>query len=281
MKLYDNAYRERIIIGILWRMMLHENQESPILPAEPIATSIEPVSRIGKKQAWRSLRWPLIFLGVIWALHFFSLKEMNGPSWGIHPRQWAGLTGILTAPFIHADYDHLISNSLPLLVVGTVLFHFYRAIAWQVISMIWLLTGFWVWLLARPSTHIGASGLIYGGVIFLFFSGIFRKDMRLMAISFLVVFLYGSLAWGILPLIPDQSWESHLFGSIAGLFSAIYFRKEGPQRKKFQWELEEEQEKSNPVTDDDLAGNLTEEPEQKIVVQYDYRPAEKNSQKGK
>ena len=231
MKLYDNAYRERIIIGILWRMMLHENQESPILPAEPIATSIEPVSRIGKKQAWRSLRWPLIFLGVIWALHFFSLKEMNGPSWGIHPRQWAGLIGILTAPFIHADYDHLISNSLPLLVVGTVLFHFYRAIAWQVISMIWLLTGFWVWLLARPSTHIGASGLIYGGVIFLFFSGIFRK--------------------------------------------------EGPQRKKFQWELEEEQEKSNPVTDDDLAGNLTEEPEQKIVVQYDYRPAEKDSQKGK
>ncbi len=106
--------------------------------------------------------------------------------------------------------------------------------------MIWLFTGFWVWLAARDSSHIGASGLIYGFVCFLFFSGLLRKDTRLMAVSFLVTFLYGSMVWGILPVDQSISWESHLFGSIAGIFCAIYYRAEGPQRTKAQWEIDEE-----------------------------------------
>jgi membrane associated rhomboid family serine protease len=98
--------------------------------------------------------------------------------------------------------------------------------------MVWLFTGFWVWLIARPEPHIGASGLIYGFVCFLFFSGLFRKNRNLLAISMLVTFLYGSLAWGILPINPTISWESHLMGSLSGIFAAIYFRKEGPQSTK-------------------------------------------------
>lgn len=109
--------------------------------------------------------------------------------------------------------------------------------------MIWLFTGFWVWLAARKEAHIGASGLIYGLVCFLFLSGILRKDTRLLAVSLLVTFLYGSLVWGILPVDQSISWESHLFGSIAGFFCAIYYRKLGPQRPKAQWEIEEEMEK--------------------------------------
>ena len=159
---------------------------------------------------------------------------------GIRPRQLEGLAGIITAPLIHADkYDHLLSNTLPLLIVGTGLIYFYREIAFRVIALIYLFTGFWVWIAGRPYSHIGASGLVYGFVCFLFFSGIFRRDRRLLAISMLVTFLYGSLVWGILPVDQSISWESHLFGSIAGILCAIYFRKEGPQAPVHIWEEEE------------------------------------------
>ena len=108
--------------------------------------------------------------------------------------------------------------------------------------MIWLFTGFWVWLAARDSAHIGASGIIYGLVCFLFFSGILRKDKRLLSVSMLVTFLYGSMVWGILPIDQTVSWESHLFGSIAGIFCAVYYRKLGPEQPKPQWEIDEENE---------------------------------------
>lgn len=130
--------------------------------------------------------------------------------------------------------------------------------------MIWLFTGFWVWLAARKEAHIGASGLIYGLVCFLFLSGILRKDTRLLAVSLLVTFLYGSLVWGILPVDQSISWESHLFGSIAGFFCAIYYRKLGPQRPKAQWEIEEEMEKmiqeqtGTDSTDETMAFNQNE-----------------------
>jgi len=165
---------------------------------------------------------------------------------GVIPRRIYGIPGIITAPFIHAGYDHLLSNSLPLLIVGTGLIYFYRQIAFRVTAMIWIFTGFWVWLSARQESHIGASGLIYGFVCFLFFSGVLRKDTRLMAVSMLVTFLYGSMVWGMLPIDQSISWESHLFGSVAGIFCAVYYRKLGPQRPKAQWEIDEELEKNNP-----------------------------------
>jgi membrane associated rhomboid family serine protease len=260
-----------------------ENQEVNNPTAEkhqPVST--EPAHPLTvKMQFWRSVRWPLIFLVLLWLIRFFSIDTFfNGMNGGIQPRRLEGLYGIFFAPFIHADYDHLFSNSLPVLIIGSGLFYFYRSIAWQVISLLWLLTGFWVWLMARPTSHIGCSGLIYGGVIFLFFSGIFRKDVRLMAISFLVVFLYGSLAWGILPLVPGQSWESHLAGSIAGLFCAIYYRQEGPQRRKFQWEIDEELEKLHSETTSAEEIDDSTNSENKIVVHYDYKPSDNSSQKG-
>ncbi|MCX6291440.1 MAG: rhomboid family intramembrane serine protease [Bacteroidetes bacterium] len=164
---------------------------------------------------------------------------------GILPRQAEGLIGIITAPFIHANYDHLLSNTLPLLVVGSGLIYFYREIAFRMISLIWLFTGFWVWIAARPDSHIGASGLIYGFVVFLFFSGIFRKDRRLLSISLLVTFLYGGMVWGILPVDQTISWESHLFGSLAGILCAVYFRKEGPQAVVHVWEEDDAIETGN------------------------------------
>ena len=135
--------------------------------------------------------------------------------------------------------------------------------------MIWLFTGFWVWLGARSEAHIGASGLIYGLVCFLFLSGILRKDTRLLAVSLLVTFLYGSLVWGILPVNQGISWESHLFGSVAGLFCAVYYRHEGPQRQKSQWEIDEENEAK--AAELNPSSEITSLPED-LTINYHFVP---------
>jgi hypothetical protein len=152
--------------------------------------------------------------------------------------------------------------------------YFYKEIALGVIGLVWFFTGFWVWLAARQDAHIGASGLIYGLVCFLFFSGLLRKDTRLLAVSLLVTFLYGSMVWGILPVDQTISWESHLLGSVSGIFCAVYFRKLGPQRPKAQWELEEEMEKQFPSDEnesiqDDSQGIPISDSE--IKIHYDYK----------
>jgi membrane associated rhomboid family serine protease len=141
--------------------------------------------------------------------------------------------------------------------------------------MIWLFTNFWVWLAARPDPHIGASGLIYGFVCFLFFSGVIRRNKSLLAISMLVTFLYGSMVWGILPVSQSISWESHLFGSVAGIFAAIYFRKEGPQRVVKVWE--EETEPTGPeywMTDEQRKKFPPPPPTEQPVITYTYKERE-------
>ena len=189
----------------------------------------------------RSVIPPLLFVAILWGIKFLEeYFKISLVFLGIRPLTAEGLIGIFTAPFIHAGYDHLLSNTLPLLVVGTGIFYFYKEIASRVIALIWLFTNFWVWIAARPDAHIGASGLIYGFVCFLFFSGLLRRHSGLLAISLLVTFLYGSMVWGILPVNQTVSWESHLFGSIAGIAAAFYFRKEGPQRVVKVWEPEAE-----------------------------------------
>jgi len=194
-----------------------------------------------KKHFWKSVIPPLLFVSFLWVIKLSEeFFHFNLVFLGIRPLTAEGLIGIFTAPFIHANYEHLLSNTLPLLVSGTGLIYFYKEISYRVIAMVWMFTDFWVWLAARPDSHIGASGLIYGFVCFLFFSGIVRRNKNLLAISMLVTFLYGSMVWGILPVNQTISWESHLFGSVAGIFAAIYFRKEGPQRIVKVWEEEKE-----------------------------------------
>ncbi|HRH66460.1 MAG TPA: rhomboid family intramembrane serine protease [Bacteroidia bacterium] len=227
---------------------------------------------------------PVLFVVVLWVIEALeSYFRMRPIFLGITPRTPGGLIGILTSPFIHAGVDHLLSNSLPLIVVGIGMLYFYASIARKVITWIWLMTGFWVWLAARPEPHIGASGLIYGFVVFLFFSGLLRKDTRLMAISMLVTFLYGSMVWGILPVDQSVSWESHLFGSIAGLFTAVYFRKEGPQRPKPQWEIDEAAEPGDepvygPFEDPSRQSIDSNQP---LKISYDFVEEEKKSDRQK
>ncbi|PJB58339.1 MAG: rhomboid family intramembrane serine protease [Bacteroidetes bacterium CG_4_9_14_3_um_filter_41_19] len=154
-------------------------------------------------------------------------------------------------PFIHGGWSHLMANTVPFLVLSTALFYFYREISWKVLIGIWLLSGMWVWFGGRPSWHIGASGVIYGLSAFLFLSGIIRDVKGLAALSLIVAFLYGSMIWGVFPdFFPKEkniSWEGHLGGLVSGVIMALYYRTQGPQRRKYSWELEDEEEEDpNP-----------------------------------
>ncbi len=195
----------------------------------------------------RSMIFPVFFVILIWLVMISDyVFHLDLAQYGLRPLQWKGLIGIITSPFLHADFSHLAANTIPVLVLGSLLFYFYRELAWTVILLIWFLTGLWTWLLARgDAVHIGASGIVYGMASFLFFSGIVRRDNRLMVITLLVTFLYGGLIWGIFPkFFPNIpiSWESHLMGLVSGTILAIWFRKSGPQRDVYDWEEEDDDE---------------------------------------
>lgn len=181
---------------------------------------------------------PVCFAALMWIIKVaeYSL-HMNLSSWGIYPRTLKGLTGILSAPLLHGSFQHLYSNTFPLIILSSGILYFYKKSAPYVILIIYLVTHLLVWLFARQAYHIGSSGLIYGFVTFLFFSGVIRRDKRSISLALLVTFLYGSLVWGILPLRNGFSWESHLFGSLTGILCAIIFRKSDPY-KRYDWEDE-------------------------------------------
>lgn len=190
-----------------------------------------------------SLLYPSLFVIILWGIKLFEVVEDVNLSWyGLYPRTLHGLLGVITAPLLHADFSHLIANTPPLLILGSIILYFYRSIAFQIFFWVYLMTGVWVWVAGREAYHIGASGIIYGFVTFLFFSGVFRKDTRLLALSLFVVFLYGGTVWGVLPIKSGLSWESHLLGSLAGLISAYHFRKEGPPSRKYDLGDDEENE---------------------------------------
>lgn len=196
-----------------------------------------------KKRFYLSMVFPAFFLLIIWIIKISEvLLNTSFVFLGIYPLKAKGLIGILTAPLIHSDFGHLMANSVPLFILGTGLFYFYNKIAVKVFLLSYFLANIWIWFGARQAYHIGASGLIYSFAAFLFFSGVIRKNIKLMAISLLVVFLYGSMIWGVLPWQPHISWESHFMGAIAGIVLAFYYRDEGPRRKRYSWELEEEEE---------------------------------------
>lgn len=186
---------------------------------------------------------PLSFVLLLWLIKALEIGlNLNLVPLGIMPGKISGLLGILFSPFIHADLNHLFANSVPLLVMGTGTVYFYRSLSYRVFIIIWLVSGLCVWLGGRPSYHIGASGIVYGLAAFLFVSGAIRRDTRLAAISFVIVFLYGGLIWGVLPIWPAISWEGHLFGGLTGVVCAIIYRNDGPKRKVYLWEMDLDEE---------------------------------------
>lgn len=177
---------------------------------------------------------------LVFALDY--LLRLNLYEYGLRPQEWSGLWGIITSPFLHStrDVGHILNNSVPAFLLTWLLFYHYRKIATKSFLWILFLTGIGTWLIGQPSYHIGMSGVIYGLTGFLVISGFLRKTMRVAAISLFVVFIYGSLIWGVFPVQVGVSWEGHLSGLIAGILVAIVYREQGPQSEKLRYELEEE-----------------------------------------
>ncbi|MES2838009.1 MAG: rhomboid family intramembrane serine protease [Bacteroidota bacterium] len=224
---------------------------------------------------WNVLFFPLFFIALLWVVKYAEFVfDVSFAEFGIYPREWKGIVGVFTAPLVHGDVKHLFSNSIPLLVLGAGVFYFYRVVAFRVITFIYLATGFWVWISARPSFHIGASGVVYGLATFIFLSGVLRKNKYLMAFSLFVVFVYGSLIWGVLPLEVGISWESHLMGAIAGIIAAVHYRKIGIQKETFDWEREDYVDDENEIVTDfeivEIPENKAEE-DNSVKIVYHFK----------
>lgn len=179
---------------------------------------------------------PICAVLFIWLVYWIEIKfDYNFNSYGIFPQKLRGLKGVLFSPFIHGSTSHLFNNSVPLFVLLGFLFFFYRKVAIKVLVIGSLLTGLLTWSYARNSYHIGASGIVYLLFSFIFFSGILRKHYRLVALSLIVVFLYGGLIWYVFPIKEGVSWEGHLSGFLVGLLLTFLYRKKGPQKQEFKY----------------------------------------------
>jgi len=199
--------------------------------------------KIQEIRSKQSLIFPIAFICIAWLLKTFEWGlDINFYQLGIFPLQVKGLPGIITSPFVHGDFEHLMANTVPIFALSWGIFYFYRQLAFRIVLYCLFTTNILLWLGGREAWHIGASGLVYAFASFLFFSGLFRNYYKLIAISFAVAFLYGGLFWGIFPVLKDVSWEGHLFGACSGLIYAFAFRKEGPQKPEIIWEEDEHDE---------------------------------------
>lgn len=179
--------------------------------------------------------WSVLILWMI--LIIDNVLGLNLARFGLRPRHVSGLVGVFTAPLLHGGFEHLFSNTLPLLISATAILYLYPASAMRVIPVIWMGSGLLAWVIGRESLHFGASGFVYGLLAYVFIGGLLRLDMRSVAVSIMVWFLYGSMIWGVLPIRPNMSWELHLSGAILGVAMAIVYRRwDITPVKRYPWE---------------------------------------------
>jgi membrane associated rhomboid family serine protease len=189
-----------------------------------------------QKVQLKALRIPLLFVGAIWFIYWIEIYfGYNFNKYGVYPRTISGLKGIVFSPFIHSDTSHLLNNSISIVVLLTALFSFYREVAYKVLLFGGVLSGILTWIIARDAYHIGASGIVYILFSFILFSGIIRRHYRLIALSLIVIFLYGSMIWYVLPIKEGMSWEGHLSGFISGILLSILYRKVGTVKEEYQF----------------------------------------------
>lgn len=229
-----------------------------------------------KQKLQSSIQLSVSFVVIIWLVHIFEFLIFDLSQWGIYPRHFDGLWGILFYPLLHSDWSHLLSNSFPMLVLGFLLYHSYQKVAATTFLMIYFLSGVGIWLFARESIHLGASGLVYGLAFFLAFSGFFRKDIKGMAIAALVIFLYGGIVWGLLPIREGMSYEGHIAGAVVGVLCAWLYRDVN-KPAKVEWNeppelpiVEEPFWKPAPEIVDELEEDVEEEIPEDIPPQFRY-----------
>ena len=219
-----------------------------------------------KRRLFLSLLFPDFFLFILYMIQFLQYgMEYDFTHLGIYPMEKRGVFGIFAHPLIHTGIKHLYANTFPLLFLMWALFYFYKDLGTLVFFFVWIAGGILTFIIGKPGWHVGASGIIYALAFFLFFSGILRKHIPLIASSLLVTFIYGGLVWNMFPFFAKMttSWEGHLSGAISGTIAAILFRNKGPQRPEPFTDEEGEmnddnQEDTNfPQPENDGNGNET------------------------
>jgi membrane associated rhomboid family serine protease len=220
-----------------------------------------------------ALRITLWLVGLLWLILIIDdVLGLGLIRFGLRPRQLQGLAGIFTAPLLHGGAEHLFSNTLPLIVSLTTILYLYPRAAMRVIPVIWIGSGLMGWMIGRPSLHFGASGFVYGLLAYVFISGILRLDMRSVAVSVMVWFLYGSMIWGVLPIRPNMSWELHLSGAILGVALAIAYRRwDVTPVKRYAWEDDDSvpewfPQQETPLDDRSRDVSSVDDPESKITL---------------
>ena len=182
------------------------------------------------------------FVVLIWIIQLLNWAlDLDVEDFGVRPRELAGLPGIFFAPLVHSGFAHLIANTLPLAVLGTAMLYLYPSAALRVLPAVYLGPGAAVWLFARGGVHVGASGVIFGLVSYIFVAGLIRRDRRAIAASLLVSFMYGASVWGVLPIERGVSWETHLAAALIGVALAIALRRlDITPRRRYSWEDEKD-----------------------------------------
>ncbi|MDG1697831.1 MAG: rhomboid family intramembrane serine protease [Polaribacter sp.] len=179
---------------------------------------------------------PFVYVVSIWLLYWIEITfSFNFNKYGVFPRTLSGFRGVFLTHFIHSNTNHLFNNSIPLFVLLSSLLYFYKEVAYKVLFFGGFFTGFITWMIARESYHIGASGIVYLLFSFVFFSGMIKKHYRLVALSLMVIFLYGSMIWYVLPIKEGMSWEGHLSGFLVGVFFATIYRNKGIVKEEYQF----------------------------------------------
>ena len=169
-----------------------------------------------------------IFVAIFWLLELINqfLFGDRLDLFGIIPRHVIGLRGILFAPFLHADFAHLIANTIPFIVLAWFVMLQDTADFFFVTIITMLVAGLGVWLFGPAnSVTIGASILIFGYLGFMLLRGYFQRNFSSIFLSIIVFFLYGGIIWGVLPSAPHISWQGHLFGFIGGALAAKLIAK--------------------------------------------------------
>jgi len=225
-----------------------------------------------------SIVWPLVIVVAIWVVFFVNLRfglDLN--QYGMRPQDLRGIFGIFTMPFLHGDFDHLFSNSVPLLLSMAFIFIYFDKERIPILLLNVLLTGIILLAIGEPrSNHIGASGLVYAYIFFLVTHAIFTRNKEMLGASFLLIFLYGSLIYGIFPeygriVGKNISWEGHLAGAISGVVFGFLFRKTGPQQAMF---FENESDDDEEDDDPDAYWKTPEQRAQETTVHYYYKEKE-------
>ena len=226
-----------------------------------------------RKKFFGSLAIPALLVTLMWVIKMVEMAfSVDLGIWGLIPRTTRGLWGVLTLPFLHGSWEHLLTNTSAMLVLGTALYYCYPTLANRVMLISWLASGLLTWCIGSPhSVHVGASALIYALNLFLIVSGFIRGNRMLIVISLIMIFLYGSFIWGMIPALAklqNISWEGHLSGAIVGIALALIFRKQGPQKEEHHWDEDENDDNSS---DENPYWEVPTPSDEDLKVEYRFR----------